>query len=163
PARDRPAVEALPAYELRLRERGGVEAARLALRPSLDRALGDVERVDVRGNARGGEGEGHFAAVRAPFDTADDSRAQAELGRRLLARGQVGHPRTALACGDGLAHEELRVVRAPVEGDPAPAFEGQEEPIRLGIARIHHVDVAVLAVAARGRVGDAVALAGPAH
>src|SRR5207247_8021371 len=63
---------------------------------------------------------------------------------------------------DRLAEEQLLVVGAPVEHAPASALHLQQPPVALRIARVHHVDVAIAAVAPGGPVGETVAAIRPA-
>jgi hypothetical protein len=90
-----------------------------------------------------------------------DGLAAFRRDERLLARGHVDQPDVALVDRDGLEDGELLVVGRPVGRRPAAALHLEQQPRRGGVLRVHHVDVAVGAVAARRAEGQAVALVRP--
>ena len=75
-AGDRPAVEALPAYELRLDEVRRIEPAGLALGPALDLARGRVDRVHVRRRPSRAQRESEILAVLVPIERSDHAHRQ---------------------------------------------------------------------------------------
>ncbi len=90
-----------------------------------------------------------------------DGLAALRRDERLLARGHVDQPDVALVDRDELEDGELLVVGRPVGRRPAAALHLEQQPRRGGVLRVHHVDVAVGAVAARRAEGQAVALVRP--
>ena len=74
----------------------------------------------------------------------------------------VDEKQVALVDGDVLLDQQLRVVRRPVRREKAAAGDLEYQSGRLRLERIHHVDVAVGAVALGRGKGHAIAGAAPA-
>ena len=169
-ARDRPAVEALPAHELRLREACGVEPARLALGPALERAGRGVERrrsrpasAPRRATARG---RGRCCATRArpPGRRAAGRAAPASPCRsRGVEQVQhvhaflVGHERDRLAVGrEREAVDVPRDVRRQVAVRAAAEVE-MRQALELRVLVGRDVDALAVGAEARAAVRDGLA------
>ena len=76
---------------------------------------------------------------------------------RPRAARQVDEPDVALVDREGLDHGELRVVWGPVGRPEAASLHLEHHASRRRVVRVHHVDVAVGAVAARRAEGHEVA------
>ncbi len=93
-ARDRTTVEALPAHELGLGERGGIEPAGLALGPPLDLSARHVDGEHVGRRAGRRQREPDFPAVLMPLERADYADRHARDHARGTTRG-VDQPQAA--------------------------------------------------------------------
>ena len=82
--------------------------------------------------------------------------------RRLLAVRRIDQPQRALRNRRELHDQQAAVVRRPVERLPAAASDLHHQLVGFRVRRIHDVEVAVGAVAARRAVGKAIALGAPA-
>ena len=87
---------------------------------------------------------------------------------RLLRREQrfrtardVDEPEIAFVDGDRLRQQDLAVVRGPVGRLIAAAFQLEHHAVARRLGRVHHPQVQVASVAARGHVGVTVALVRP--
>ncbi len=87
-AGDIAAVERLPVDQLRLAEFLRVEAAGFARGPALERALFDIDRIDVRRAACRAEAETQIASIVVPLEPGDHA-ARHRGQRQVLARGCI--------------------------------------------------------------------------
>ena len=96
------------------------------------------------------------------------SRAVGDAVARLLRREQrfrtardVDEPEIAFVDGDRLRQQDLAVVRGPVGGLIAAALQLEHHAVARRLGRVHHPQVQIASVAARGHVGVTVALVRP--
>src|SRR5438128_12578331 len=109
-ARDQAVIETLPADQLGLSERLGVEAAGFAEGPTLDLARGPIERIDVAGGAGGSQVKAEVPAIVVPVDAADRAGGELRNGQFLAGGGIQQVQRT----GAVLVHQESQGL--PVVG-----------------------------------------------
>jgi hypothetical protein len=78
--------------------------------------------------------------------------------RRELAAGDIQPPQVALLDRDIFAHHRALAVGREAGDRPAAALDLRDKAVGRRIARVHHVKIGIDAVAARGAVGDPLAV-----
>ena len=78
-----------------------------------------------------------------------------------LARGQIKKRHVNIADRQILADDGVFLVGRKRADIPAPAFDLSNHPARRWVARVHHIDVIVGAVAPRRRVGNQLSIIAP--
>ena len=105
-------------------------------------------------------GDVHALAVPAELRCAVGDAVALLFGReqRLLSGRDVDEPEIGLVGGDRLRQQDLAVVRRPIGGFVAAAFQLEDHAVARRVRWIHRPEVQVAPGAARRHVGVAVAL-----